>query len=30
MNRLIIGTAFAVLLGFSAVFAEDNSNMLPT
>ena len=30
MNRSIIGTAFAVLLGFSPVFAVDNSNMLPT
>ena len=30
MNRLIIGTAFAVLLGFSPVFAVDNSNLLPT
>src|SRR5262249_9414790 len=30
MNRLMIGTAVAVLLGFSTVFAADDSNILPT
>jgi len=30
MNRLMIGTAVAVLLGFSPVFAADDSNILPT
>ena len=30
MNRLMIGTAVAVLLGFSPVFAADNPNILPT
>jgi hypothetical protein len=30
MNRLLIGTAVAVLLGFSPVLAADDSNTLPT